>query len=102
GGIDLPVMYELLTELFLSRCIRLPVEIEDLLGWPDELFRVAMAVQAESHAQRLRMPDLVHLVNLAVAMIATDPAIHVHGMIEIDIIGSLVNLDPRDGLARVE
>ena len=46
--------------------------------------RIAMAIQTECHAERLGVINLIHLVDAAVAFHATDAAIHVDGVIEID------------------
>ena len=61
---------------------------------------IAMAVQAEAHAQRFGVIDLVHLVDRAMALDATDAAVDVDGMVEIDVIRHFVDLHPGDGLAR--
>ena len=53
-----------------------------------------MALQAERHAERLGVIHLVHLIDPAVALDAADPAIDVNGVIEIDEVGQLVDLDP--------
>ena len=58
-----------------------------------------MAIQAKSHAKRLIMIDFLHLIDLAVAFDATNAAIHVHRMIEIDEIRSAMNLYPGNWLA---
>ena len=79
----------------------MPVKIEYLLRGPEVVLRIAMAVQAEAHAERLSMPDLLHFVDFAVAMVATDAPIYMHGMVEIDVIRGFMNLDPRNRFARV-
>ena len=58
-----------------------------------------MAIEAERHAQRLGVINLLHLVDLAMAMHATDPAIHVHGMIEVNVVRHFMDLHPCDGLS---
>ena len=45
------------------------------------------------------MMNFYHLVNPSVAFHATHPPINMNGMIEIDIVRSLVNADPRNGMA---
>src|SRR5438093_9991949 len=42
---------------------------------------------------------LLHLVDRPVALHATDPAVDVDRMVEIDEVGHAMNLDPGDGLA---
>ena len=58
-----------------------------------------MAIQAERHAQRFGVINLLHLVDLAMAMHATDTAIHVDGMIEINVVRHFMDLHPRNRLA---
>ena len=74
----------------------LPIQIRNVLGRADVLARVAMAVQAEGHAQRLQLPDLIEFVHLPMAMHATDPAIYVDRVIEVDEVRHFVNLHPRN------
>ena len=47
----------------------------------------------------LVLEDDIHLVDLAVAAHATHAAIHVGGVIEVGVVGHVVDLDPRDRLA---
>src|SRR5687767_11270459 len=58
-----------------------------------------MTFQTEAHRERLLVANFIHLVHAPVAMDATDAAIYVHGVIEINVIGDFVDLDPVDGLA---
>ena len=80
---------------------RLPIQVGDFIQRPEARGGVAMAVQAKRHAQRLGMIDLVHVIDLPVAFHATDAAVDMDGMVEIDVIGHLVDLHPRDGAAPV-
>ena len=77
----------------------IPVQIGNLVWRPQIRRRVAMALKAESHAERLRLLHLVHLMDLAMAMDAANSTIHVHGMVEVSKIGQLVNLHPGNGFA---
>lgn len=58
-----------------------------------------MAFQAERHAQRLGVIDLIHLVDASVAFDTTDSACDVDGVIEVDEVGHFMDLDPGDGFA---
>lgn len=42
------------------------------------------------------MPDYSHFIDSPMAALATDPAIHVHGVVEVSVVGSLVNANPLD------
>ena len=101
GGIDFPIMHEFLAELKLGGLVRVPVQVEDLLGRTDVFLGIPMAIQAETHAQRLRVADFIHLVDFTVALHATNPAVHMHGMVEINVVGRLVYLNPGNRFAGV-
>lgn len=77
-----------------------PIQIRDLLRRPDLRGRIAMAIEAERHAERLGVLDFVHLVDLAVTLDTTDAAVHMDGVIEIDVVRRLVDLHPRNGPSR--
>src|ERR1700742_4184049 len=63
-------------------------------------FRRAVAVDAPAHAQVGELSDLVHLLDGAVAGLALHlPYPYMLGMVEIDKIGEVVDLDPFDGSA---
>ncbi len=79
--------------------LRFPIEIVDLLFGPQEIFRMPMAFEAPGHAVRLGMIDDRHVIDLAVAARATDPAVHVRGVIVINVIGRAMELHPLDRLA---
>ena len=63
------------------------------------IFRGAMAIQAPGHALWLMLVNDLHFIHRAMAAVATDTAIHVNSMVEIGIIGNLVNSNPVDRLA---
>ena len=58
----------------------------DLRFRAQEIFGVPMALEAPRHAVGLGVLDDRHLVDLAVAARATDPAVHVRGVIVINVI----------------
>jgi hypothetical protein len=97
GGVHFPVMDKLgsLGELsFFGRC---PVQIVDVLGMADLLLGSAMAFKTESHAEGFGMVDLIHLVDFSVTVDTADTAVHMHRVIEIDVIRGFVDLHPFDG-----
>jgi hypothetical protein len=77
-------------------CRRLPIHIGDLIVRAQILLRVAMAIEAPLHGQRLGLKHEGHLVDLAVAGGATDTLIHVDAVIEIYEIRQPVDLYPRN------
>src|SRR2546422_11163544 len=101
-----PLLHELFPVLLLHFSgnlrvvVPLPVQVGDLVGRTHPRGGIAMAIEAESHAQRFGMVNLVHLVDLAMALDTTDAAVHVDGMVEIHVVGRLVNVDPGNRLAR--
>jgi hypothetical protein len=100
GWIHIPVVYEFFAQLPLgSAGWRFPVQVRNLVEGTKIILRSAMAFQAPSHALGFCMIDNLHVVDLAVASDATDPAIHVNGVIEVNIIGSLVDSNPRNRIA---
>src|SRR6266516_3259328 len=65
--------------------VPLPVQVGNPVGRPHARGGIAMAIEAEGHAERLGVINLVHLVDLAVALDATDAAVHVDRVVEKDI-----------------
>jgi hypothetical protein len=58
-----------------------------------------MTFQTPRHAVRFRVIHDRHVIDLAVATRAADPAIYVRGVIVINVIGRAMELHPFDGLA---
>src|SRR5437867_9465271 len=85
-GIDSPFFLLVYTPILRQMLVRIPRQVRDLFQRTQIRRGITMTIQAERHAQRFRVPHLFHLVNLAMAMHTTDAAIHVHRMIEIDVI----------------
>ncbi len=94
GGIDVPVVLELRAELPLcGGGLGFPREIEDFVRRAQLILGGAVAVEAPLHALRLALEDDRHLIHCAVARVAADAAVHVGGVVEINVVGQLV--DPR-------
>ena len=55
-----------------------------------------MTLQAPSHALGFSMIDDLHVVDLAVASHAADAAIYVNGVVEVDVVRSFVDPNPRN------
>ena len=72
----------------------LPAEVGDPVRRTQFQFGMAMALEAKRHAEGLGMIHLIHPVNPSVALDATDAAVDVDGVIEIDEVRQLVNLHP--------
>src|SRR6266480_2879015 len=82
---------------FPPDCRSLPVHIENLIFGAENLLRVAMALHAPLHQQRVGLEHQRHLVDLSVARRAAHALVDMNAVIEIDEIGQAVNFDPLDG-----
>lgn len=100
GWIDLPIVDELRTLLDLSGGgSGFPGEVVDLVQRAQHLLWIAVTIETERHVQRFLLTDHGLLVNSAVTLNATDAAIHVHGVVKINVIRNLVDLDPANRFA---
>src|ERR1035441_6235561 len=94
---DFPIVNELLAVHILQSFgldrigAPLPAEARDLVRRADGGGGIAMAVEAKAHAERFFVAHLVHLVNAPVTFHATDATPDVDRMVEINIVGHLVN-----------
>lgn len=106
-GLDRPIVDELFTPGFLELGGRfrvvapLPIQVCDFLERAQPRGRIAVALQAKRHAERLGVIDLLHSVDLAVAFHTAHPTPDMDGMVEIDIIRDLVDLHPSDWPSRL-
>src|SRR6478752_7170022 len=92
----------LLAELFAELGARLgPSHVGDLFNRPQIRLWIAMAVQAPAHAERLVLVDLFHLIDPPVTAHAADAAGHVGAVVEISVVGKVVDLHPFDRLTRL-
>ena len=76
-----------------------PVKIGDLVERAKVVLGGTMAFETPSHTVRFGVVDHFHVVHMSVAGDATDPTIHVDGMVEVNVIGRFVNSHPRNGVA---
>jgi hypothetical protein len=73
---------------------RLPGHVENLIARPNESLRVAMAIEAPFHVKGVHPPGDRHLIDAPVARGTAYSFCHVDAVIEIDIIGQIVNAVP--------
>ena len=78
-----------------------PSHVGDLFDRPQVRLRIAMAVQAPAHAERLVLVDLFHLIDPTVTADAADAAGHVGAVVEVGVVRKVVDLHPLDGFARL-
>ena len=74
--------------------MRVPRQVGHLVRRSQVRCGVAMTIEAKGHAQRFCVIHLVHLVDIPVTVHAAYPAVHVDGVVEINVVGHLVNLHP--------
>ena len=99
--IDIPVVDEFFAELPLSGAgWGFPVQVGDLVEWPKVILRSAMAFETPAHALGFGVIDDFHVVHLTVTGDATDSPVHMHGMVEVDVIRCLVDSDPGNRISR--
>lgn len=95
-GIDLELLFELQAKVLCRFDAKLRIvgevgfcvvaEIVNFFERAQMFFRCAVALKAPSHRVRFRLPDDLHLMNVAVAALAGNPAIHVRGVVEINVV----------------
>ena len=79
--------------------VPLPIQIGDFIlgthlrGW------IAMAIEAERHAERLIVVNLFHFVDRTMTFNAADAAIDVDRVVEINVVRHAMNLDPGNRFA---
>jgi len=100
GGFYIPLFDEFFAKFALTRAHGwFPIQIRHLVKRAEMIFRSAVALQAPTHAVGFGVVDDFHVVNVPMASDATDATIHVHRMIEVDVVGSFMNSDPRNRIA---
>ena len=58
-----------------------------------------MAIETPGHALWLVLVDDLHFIDRAVAAVAAHATVHMHSVVEIGVVGNLVDADPVDWLA---
>ena len=74
-------------------------ELRDVIERAKIFFRIAVAVETPAHGLRLIVANDFHFINTTMAGHAGDAAVQVGAVIEIHVVRSFVDFDPRDGLA---
>src|SRR5690625_133807 len=69
-----------------------------LLNRPDKLLRLAVTVQAPGHAEWFRLVDNIHPVDPAVAGLTPHSDTDVDFVVEVSVVGKVMNPDPLDGI----
>lgn len=77
------------------------VEIEDLFERSDVFFGSTVALKTPAHGVAFGLIDDLHFVDIAVATLTRDSAVHVGRVIEVNVIRRFVDADPLDRFAIV-
>lgn len=76
-----------------------PIQVRDLIEGTDAGLGIAVTVQTKTHAERLGVLHHIHLVDLAVALVARNTTVHVNGVIEINEVRHLMDALPGNRIA---
>ena len=69
--------------------------------WGGATIRIAVAIQAPAHVQRLDGLDDFHLIHPPVALRTAHPCVDMGAVVEVDIIGDVMHFDPGIGMPLV-
>src|SRR5262249_5813951 len=101
-GLEVVLLCELLAELDGVFAVRLgPGHVRDLLRWTEVLVRLTMTIEAPAHAERRELVDLGLLIDAPVTGHASHAAGHVGAVVEVDVVGKVVDLLPLHRGARL-
>lgn len=75
-----------------------PFGVEHLIQRAKLLLRSAVTFKAPLHQERSLLTNKLHLIDLTVATCAANALFHMHGMIEVHVIGQAMHAVPTDGL----
>ncbi len=96
----LPLLSE--RDLFFRTIALTPFHIKNLVLWPDEFLRRAMALQTPFHLQRIRLRNYRHLIDAAMTSRTTNTLRDVNRVIEISEVRQVVHAYPFERFARLE
>ena len=99
---DIVFCYQARSDLVLIRRRSLIGGIEHLVPRAHVPFRIAVAVDAPLHIERIYLVHERHRVHPAVARGAADTLVYVNTVVEVDEVGQVVNARPLDRPARAD
>ena len=100
-SLDVVRQHQLFTEFGLRLAVLgLGVEAHrvDVFSRAQVLLRIAVAIDAPAHVERVLFPHQRHLVDAAVAAFAAHALLHVHRVVEVDELRQVMQAHPRNGL----
>jgi len=92
-------MHELGAKLFLI-ARRNVTHGGDLTAGPQNLLRIAVALETPAHLKAIGLPHERHLIHTSVAAFAADSLIDVNAVVEIHKVRQIVHARPSQGIAR--
>lgn len=102
-GLNLVLVSQVQADIALCPALSgLPVKVRHLGKGPQVVFGFTMTIETPPHAQALVVRDDLHLVHMTVAAHASHATLHMNGVIEEDIVGHLMNSNPRNRFAALE
>ena len=95
--VNVPLLLQFLANLLLGLSgTGFPIQVKNLVNRPQIVFGMPMTLQAPAHREGFLLVNHIHVVHLTVATHAADTPINVHRVIEISVIGYLVDFYPVD------
>src|SRR2546422_2205360 len=89
-------------ELGFALILGAPLHVEDLVLLAHKFFGVPVTAQAPLHLQRRSLISDRHLVHPAMTRRAADAFVHVNAVIEIDVVGEIVDTPPLNWFTRAK
>ena len=95
--IHFPVVRKLFSLRLLHRWIlMLPAQVCDFIEGTKIRTGISVTLETEGHAEGFFVVNFLHLIDLAVTMNTADTPVYMDGVVEINVIGKLVDLHPGD------
>ncbi len=85
--------------MFAGSVLRSPFHVEDIVRGSDKFLGASVTAQTPLHLQRRSLESDGHLIDTTVASGAADALVHMNAVIEIRIVGEIVDPNPLDRLA---
>lgn len=88
-----------LVQLLAGAVLWSPFHVEDLVRRSDKLLGVPVTAHTPLHLQRRRLVSDGHLIDSTMASGASDSLVHMNAVVEIGIVGEIVDPNPLNRLA---
>src|SRR5690554_3158901 len=91
-GMNIVFLYQLFTKLYLVW--NFIAHGGNLFNRANVFFRRAVAIEAPAHTKWFGLVHYIHFVDAAVAALTTNAHIYVRRVVEVSIVGQVVNPNP--------